>query len=103
MSDNSVFYLYGLFMAIWSTVYVENWKRRQATIAFLWGQTEIENPSVKRVQKNSDFIVDPITNQKKKVVVYSEDCKNRTRAIVIVIFGAIIATGLYIFNRTLKK
>mmetsp|Transcript_42872 Transcript_42872/g.30902 ORF Transcript_42872/g.30902 Transcript_42872/m.30902 type:complete len:122 (-) Transcript_42872:1327-1692(-) len=90
-------------MAVWSTVYVENWKRRQATIAFLWGMTEIDEVSSKRVQKNSDFIVDPITQQKRKAVIVNEDCKNLTRAILIVLLGASIAAGLYLFNRFLKR
>mmetsp|Transcript_6512 Transcript_6512/g.4638 ORF Transcript_6512/g.4638 Transcript_6512/m.4638 type:complete len:98 (+) Transcript_6512:2166-2459(+) len=90
-------------MAIWITVYVENWKRREATIAFLWGMTEIDKVSVKREQINADYIVHPILGTKKKTVVYHEKRKNQCRTFVIILIGMIFAVGLYLFNRYLKK
>ena len=38
--DNPVNYLYLLMMAIWSTFYVESWKRKQNGLNYLWGQDE---------------------------------------------------------------
>jgi hypothetical protein len=29
--------VFGLFVTLWTTVFLEDWKRRQATLAFQWG------------------------------------------------------------------
>lgn len=29
--------IFGLFVAIWATLFVESWKRKQKTIAYIWG------------------------------------------------------------------
>ncbi|KAJ4460598.1 putative Transmembrane protein 16H [Paratrimastix pyriformis] len=51
--DSSKWYLtplYGLFLSIWSTVFLEMWKRRQSDAAYQWGTLEFEeNPSAMRV------------------------------------------------------
>ena len=40
--DQPINYFYILFISLWSTLYVESWKRKQAVIQYLWGLTEKE-------------------------------------------------------------
>ena len=35
-------YFYILLIALWSTFYIESWKRKQATIQYIWGLNEKE-------------------------------------------------------------
>jgi len=35
--------LYSFIIIIWSTLFLENWKKKQVTIATQWGQLELEN------------------------------------------------------------
>ena len=39
-TDTVVNYFYIMLIALWSTFYVESWKRKQATISYLWGLDE---------------------------------------------------------------
>ena len=36
-SDSIGEVVFGLFMTLWSTLFLENWKRRQATFCLHWG------------------------------------------------------------------
>ena len=53
--------IFGLFVAIWATLFVESWKRKQKTIAHLWG-----------VQDNSFSKVDERTDTYKSYNFYNE-------------------------------
>jgi len=65
--------------------------------------TEIDNVSVKRQQRNSDYVVDSILGQKKKVVVNRKKCINTIRTIVIILIGTLFAIVLYLINRRCKR
>ena len=41
--DTTWNYAFLFVIAIWSTLYVESWKRKQATIQYLWGLLEKED------------------------------------------------------------
>ena len=47
--------------AIWSTLYAESWKRKQAAIQYLWGLNEKEEQikqSAKKKQRGAEYIFD---------------------------------------------
>ncbi len=33
-------YPYLLMLALWSTIYIESWKRKQNTVSYIWGSQE---------------------------------------------------------------
>ncbi len=41
-SDKKGETVFGLFIALWATVFLENWKRQQATLAMHWGMEGTE-------------------------------------------------------------
>lgn len=59
--DTPVNYIYIFFIALWSTFYVESWKRKQATIQYIWGLVEQEDhlkKSVKLKQNHTEYVYD---------------------------------------------
>lgn len=59
--DTPVNYAYILFISLWSIFYIESWKRKQATIQYIWGLNEKEEQikrSVQRDQKNTELVYD---------------------------------------------
>jgi hypothetical protein len=59
--DTPINYFYILFISLWSTFYVESWKRKQSTIQYIWGLEEKEeqiNESIKRPQNGKEYVYD---------------------------------------------
>jgi len=59
--DTPINYFYILFISLWSTFYVESWKRKQATIQYIWGLEEKEdqiNESIKLPQQGNEYVYD---------------------------------------------
>ena len=52
-------YLYIIFITLWSTAYLESWKRKHATISYVWGLEERKDQierSVKLKQSNTEYV-----------------------------------------------
>ena len=49
--DTPVNYAYILFIALWSIFYIESWKRKQATIQYIWGLNEKEDQIKRGVKR----------------------------------------------------
>jgi hypothetical protein len=57
--DNPYMTLYCLVMAVWSTLLMEIWKRRQNEIAHLWNMKSHKRDDQVRPDFKADFIIDP--------------------------------------------
>jgi hypothetical protein len=44
--DTPINGLFGLFIAIWATLFVQSWKRKQKTIAYIWGSEDNSHSKV---------------------------------------------------------
>lgn len=51
---------YACFMAIWSTCFIEAWKRKEKTIAMKWGMIGYEEEEVTRTSYIGDIIENPV-------------------------------------------
>lgn len=51
-----------VFMVLWNTVFIENWKRKQARLAMEWGVNNFEEEEVDRPQFHGIPIRSPINN-----------------------------------------
>lgn len=91
--DTPVNYLYILFVALWSTFYVESWKRKQATIQYIWGLKEKEEQikkSVKLPQENTEFIYDEQQGKVIEVVMNDNKCAiGCTNVIILLLFSSL--------------
>lgn len=92
MSMNIV---YSIFMAIWSTVFLENWNRREASLAIIWGQTSFEQIEVPRGKFKGEPRRSPVTDQMDEVH-FEESKRRRYFMLSIVVTMCIIATVLSI-------
>lgn len=70
--DNWANYIYIIFITLWSTFYLESWKRKHASISYTWGLEERKDQierSVKLTQKNTEYKFNEQKGLKEKVVV----------------------------------
>ena len=91
--DTPVNFFYILFISLWSTFYVESWKRKQATIQYMWGLNEKEEQikkSIKRPQKGNEYVYDDQRGEVHKVVMGENKCNIMcTNGLIIVLFSSL--------------
>jgi hypothetical protein len=56
--DNPFNCLYCLILAVWSTVFIEVWKRREHEIAHLWNMSGYKGNDAEMPDYRADLIVD---------------------------------------------
>lgn len=93
-------FAYIIFIALWSVFYVESWKRKQATIQYIWGLTEKEDQirkSIKRPQKGIELTYDEYHGKITKVVNQGKTCCTWfSNFLILLIFPALaIAAGIF--------
>lgn len=59
--------IYSIFMTVWATVYLEFWKRREASLAIIWGQLKFEKLEIPRPQYKGTLRRSPITDEMDEV------------------------------------
>lgn len=96
--DTTWNYAFLFVTAIWSTLYAESWKRKQATIQYLWGLLEKEEQikrSVKIRQRGAEYIFDPESGTKQKRVLNPRGCAGEcTNLLIIIAFGSLAVLGI---------
>lgn len=95
--------IYSIIMSIWATVFLEMWKRREASLSIIWGQTKFEQIEVPRPQYRGTLRRSPITDEMDEV--FFEGSKrfkyfllacSITSLIILMVIG--IVAGLLIFK-----
>ena len=91
--------LFSLFMALWSTLFLEFWRRRNAILAHRWGVLNYEEEESTRPQFKGTWVQDPITGEISKM--YSSLKRAAKYAITIpvvllAVFG-IVMLLVYVF------
>ena len=88
--DNPYNCLYSLIMAVWSTVLIEIWKRRQNEIAHLWNMTD----KIKRQDfRMPEFRADPVVLSTDNRVKLINTANSHLRRIYTEIPAVIISIG----------
>jgi hypothetical protein len=70
------------FMVVWSTVYIEIWKRRQSRAAMEWGSYGCEDSEQDRPLYSGIRINSPVNGQ--EMTYFSPDKKRRKTTIALV-------------------
>ncbi|GMT23997.1 hypothetical protein PFISCL1PPCAC_15294, partial [Pristionchus fissidentatus] len=99
------FVLFALFNCVWSTIYLEHWKRRQAELAFTWGtylsnaDTEAYLRDPRPAFKGEGLTPNPVTGRMepfypewKKTLIRYFIAYPSTAICVIFLFGVMLAT-----------
>ena len=95
--DTPVNYFYLLFIALWSTFYVESWKRKQASIQYIWGLNEKEEQITEaeaRPQNNEEYVFDE--HQGRLTTVIMDDnkcCVGFVNFIILTLFCSLAILG----------
>ena len=58
--DNPFNCLYCIIMAVWSTIFIEVWKRREFEIGLLWNMNTFKGEDQERPEFKADFFIDQV-------------------------------------------
>ena len=59
--------VYSVFMSMWATVFLEGWRRKEASLAILWGTTKFERIEVPRPQYKGVMRRSPVTDKMEEI------------------------------------
>lgn len=66
MMDNPYNCLFCLILAVWSTVFIEVWKRRECEIAHNWNMSDYKGTDSERTDYVADYVIDKKQKASKK-------------------------------------
>jgi hypothetical protein len=99
--------LYSLVMAIWSTVFLELWKRRESEIVNLWRMENFETFNDQAGDERQDFkyeiIIDNNLKGQKKENFVNPHVRRLTDEIPVVLIGFGAVVGCFIGYNTYRK
>ena len=98
--------IYSLIMAIWSTVFVEVWKRREAELANLWRMENYESKKHMQVGERREFkyelVIDPKKKGPQKESFVNPHARRLIGEVPAIIFGIAGIIGCFIGVLKLK-
>jgi len=93
-SDDRNNFVYMFFIGIWSTCYMESWKRKQNTLRFMWGiegrEQEINN-NQEIPQMNTEWTIGVQSGKKEKKILEAEPCYYQFRSLALVVFSVVFS------------
>lgn len=100
--------VYSVAMTIWAVVYLESWKRNEASLSIAWGQTKFEQLAVPRGQFKGGTRRSPITDEldevhyeeSKRLKFFMLSCTT-TSMILAMVIG--IVAGLIVMKEAYKS
>ena len=59
--------IYAIFVILWTTYFVESWKRKESKLADMWLMRDFEDPTLEREEFKSAYLIDQETKSTDKV------------------------------------
>jgi anoctamin-10/anoctamin-7 len=96
---------FGVFLAVWSTLVLEFWKRKEKTLVMMWGMTGFEEEEADRPEFEGEEIASPVNGEEDMYFPESEMLKamGKTTAILggilcvlIGVFASVFALGAFL-------
>ncbi|OMJ91300.1 hypothetical protein SteCoe_6192 [Stentor coeruleus] len=84
---------YSVFMTIWATIYLEGWKRREASLSIMWGTTKYEQVEVPRPQYKGVLRRSPITDEMDEIYF---DSRKRVKYFMLAMTVSLLILSLVI-------
>lgn len=108
-ADAALVPYFGLFMALWSTVYYEYWKRYNSLIALEWGMANFEDEEVERPEFDGEEIISPVDGS--RIRYFSPQSRFRRImgsllfifVLIIVVIAVVASIFLFRYAATSKK
>ena len=94
--DNPFNALFCLIMAIWSTVMVEVWKRRENELIHLWGMSGFKGDESELPDFKYDYKIDTIEKDIKRKNLFDTYLRRLAGELPTVVFGILIVVGLFV-------
>jgi anoctamin-10/anoctamin-7 len=94
--DASVVPYYGIVMCVWSTLYIESWKRRNSTVAMEWGMTDYESREQDRPEFKGEQIKDFIRGDRFKITYFEPKLASRHKTIAWTVVGSMIIFVIFL-------
>jgi hypothetical protein len=95
-TGSSLIPIYALTMALWATLFLESWKRRENELKFCWDMHEFKTIEPERVTYTGKFTLSGVTGE---VIVY-DPFKSKLRKVCmdipILLIGIGSAIGMFI-------
>ena len=96
--DTAWNYPFLVILAIWVTVYIESWKRKQNTFRYIWAIQDREHEiskSEKRDQMGSAYFVEQVSGKKTLSVLVEHPWKDFFRTSILVLCSMAVAFGIW--------
>ena len=98
--DTKANYLFLFMLAIWATIYIESWKRKQNMVKYIWASDqrikEI-NQSSKLEQVGATYFVEKVSGKKTKALLVEHPVKDAFRTLGLIALAIVIAWILWYF------
>lgn len=91
-------------LAVWSTVYIESWKRKQNTFKYIWASEQRSKEikqSEKREQNGATFFIESVSGKKTLSVLIETPIKNLMRTLGLLFLA--IGIAFAIWNLCMKQ
>uniref|UniRef100_A0A7S2B2C2 Anoctamin transmembrane domain-containing protein n=1 Tax=Octactis speculum TaxID=3111310 RepID=A0A7S2B2C2_9STRA len=99
--------VFAFFMSVWSTLFLESWKRQQARHSLEWGTYGFEKEEVDRQEFEGDMIISPVdgkkikyfpSNKKRQKLIYSTLVIFLATCVVEAVIGACMFLKVYVLS-----
>jgi len=87
-------YPFLIMLAVWSTIYIESWKRKQNTVKHIWASEERGKEikkSERRDQRGATYFVEKVSGKKTLSVLNETPGKNLAKSMGIILFAMAVA------------
>lgn len=83
-------------MAVWSTIFIEVWKRREYEIAHMWNVSDYKGEDVQRAEFKADYIIDNEERTIKKSNITNTYLRRITGELPSIIVSIAAVVGCFI-------
>jgi hypothetical protein len=80
--------IYCFFISVWATFFIEFWRRKEGSLAVLWGQLEYKHDEVPRPQYRGELRRSPINDD------FNEEFFNPLKRMSFYMFGITVSTSV---------
>lgn len=101
--DTPYNFIYCILMAVWSTVLMEVWKRRQNEISHMWNMNINKNDDSERPQFNADLVPNSTNRSISKVNTVNSYFRKVFGQIPVIVISISIVIGCFIENYIYQK
>ena len=89
-------FVYAIFLAIWATVMMEVWKRRESELAHIWRMKGYVGNDAERPDFKYEYVVDKVTSKHKKVSFINSYLRRVLVELPVIILSYGTCIGIYI-------